>query len=114
MKKTCFNCTHFWGEIHNPNDEGDHEHNFCALHGCFLNEWHEYNDLAYADPIDLHTITNTEGLDGLVYDDLETGIANCYMFSPVDKPRFEDEWFDKHKENNDRLRKLLNEVEDEE
>lgn len=111
MKKTCFNCTYFWGEIHNPNNEGDHEHNFCALYGCFLNEWLEYIDLQYADPMDIHNISKENGLSGLIFDDLETGIANCYMFSPAEDSPISDEWFDKHKESNDKLRELLNKIE---
>ena len=85
MKRTCMNCRKYHAIL--SSDEGSfHIHNWC-------NQWNTVlNAYALADMMDYECPYNS---------DLETGDAFCYMFEPVDVPRFPDEWFDKNKAENE-------------
>ena len=85
MKKTCFNCKNFSSILCDP-DENYHIHywcrhwNVCLDHACNLADQYEYK--------------------GPYYDDFETGDAFCYMFAEREMPQFDDEWFEKNKQEN--------------
>ena len=79
MLKTCYNCSHYHTVCDSENTE-IHWHDFCSQWGKILDNfvyWNNYDLSEY----------------GIVYDDMETGLASCYMFSPLDKPFKDDEWF---------------------
>ena len=86
MRKTCFNCKQFSRTMCDP--EGDyHIHYFCRMwQTVFANHFASEDRYEYKN--------------GLVFDDLETGKAYCYMFEAREKPMYEDAWFEKNEQSN--------------
>ncbi len=89
MKKTCANCRHYCEELLNPANPAQHIHDWCFRWGreipCFaLADRYEYSQSYYSD--------------------IETGDAVCYLFEAADKPRHEDAWFNRNREENIRNR----------
>lgn len=98
MLKTCLNCSYFVPILEEPNSFY-HIHNYCSLWNktfanlqksfisSFLNDnYRELKKLKEANP----------ELNICICDDIECGLANCYMFTPNDtyedtkiKDRFE-------------------------
>lgn len=93
MLKTCYNCSHYYTVCDSENTDC-HWHDFCSQWGKIL------DNFVYWDDYDLSKY-------GIVYDDMETGLASCYMFSPLDKPFRDDEWFNKNREHNEKLQKAF-------
>lgn len=48
-----------------------------------------------------------------VWDNIEEGVSECYMFNPVQNPEHDDEWFkEHHKQNLVKLVKLQSLIDD--
>lgn len=93
MLKTCMNCAHYC-TVCDANNPNMHWHNFCSLWGKILDETKYW-------PEDLIEF-------GSVWDDFETGVAECYMFKPAKAPFKSDAWFLQNRAENNRLMKRYN------
>lgn len=89
MKKTCFNCKYYHGELCDPEKPDYHMHNWCGYWNAFIPQYGKTDKFDYQVPY---------------YDDLETGEAFCWMFEAKDAPAFEDEWFERNAHENRRNR----------
>lgn len=91
MLKTCMNCSHYHGCL---GCEGYHIHNFCDKWNVVLkhdhSELHRLLDLAVEEGIDVSEFYP-------LWDDLESGIAECHLFVPTSNPAFDDKWFEDHR-----------------
>ena len=104
MLKTCMNCSHYHGYLGEEEPSQYHIHDYCDFWQRVLK-----NDLS-----ELHTllmIAENLKIDTSefypLWDDLEEGISECYMFVPTDTPPYKDSWYRKHhKENLVKLVKL--------
>lgn len=92
MKKTCMNCTYFSGCLADESS-GLHIHNYCFAWRKELTNLYK-SDLNFVVN-DLCDLTNKV----CMYDDLETGDAYCYRFTPAN-PYNKDEFFDNNKKEN--------------
>ena len=94
MKKTCFNCEHFWNTI---TDRNKHLHYFCEAHKTLLANSKYY-------PVPSEELWEKVGID-FYYDDMETGVAECYLFEPSTNEEriLPDSWYEKNKEHNDAI-----------
>lgn len=100
MKKTCFNCKHFHGCLAEADPSQYHIHDYCEIFKTIL-------------PFDMNTEVNkfldkhwatmykaSIGCGYEVYDDKETGEANCYQYKDADKEFWPDERFEFNKKHN--------------
>ena len=85
MIHTCLNCIHYCATLCDPQDSSYHIHNWCKCRQALINTY------ALADRYEYKSI---------YHDDLETGLACCYLFEPKDKPTFPDAWFEKNRQKN--------------
>ena len=93
MKNTCYNCKHFCFELCDPKDPAKHFHYWCE-------KWERFvPDMELAGQYDYR--------GGSFFDDLQTGDAGCFMFTPLESPLHEDDWFERNKAEN-----LSNRLED--
>lgn len=103
MHKTCFNCRYFHGCLAEADPSQYHIHNYCEVFKTIL-------------PFDMDTEVNkflddhwttmckaSIGCDYGLYDDKETGEANCYQYKDADKEFWPDERFEANKKHNREL-----------
>ena len=93
MKKTCFNCRCYCISLCDKENPEYHMHDWCKY-------WQTF--------IPAYGIADQYEYNGPYCSDLETGDAFCYMFVARETPRFEDEWFEKNKQENmkSRIKKI--------
>lgn len=92
MKKTCMNCENYHGCMTDDSDSGYHFHNYCSQWNIILkaDESEIFQLLGLADELGI----NISDLFP-IWDDIESGIAECYMFTetsrsdPIDDSVFE-------------------------
>ena len=83
MKRTCLNCSHYHGCLREP-DSQYHIHDYCdamdrTMKSPMLSPICSFLDSYFADA--LLTSADSQG----AFDDIESGVAGCYRFDPVDK-----------------------------
>ena len=85
LKKTCMNCEYYRSELSDPNDTDYHFHNWCGMHGVFL-DGNKFWNLRIDEPC---------------CDDFETGDACCYLFEPANNREvIPCNWFEQNREIN--------------
>lgn len=92
MKKTCMNCKYYHNTLSDAAGGFYHIHDWCA-------QWKV--------PLKAFAMAELLGLDAPYYSDLETGIAFCYMYESAEKPAFPDEWFERNKAVNEKMKRNL-------
>ena len=103
MKKTCFNCKHFHGCLAEAGTSQYHIHDYCEIFKTILpfdmnTEVNKFLDKHWATMYKASTGCGYE-----VYDDKETGEANCYQYKDADKEFWPDERFEFNKKHNAEL-----------
>lgn len=110
MKKTCMNCDRFHGCLESSSKDGYHVHYFC-------DRWNKVLEHDLSEIFQLLTEADMLGIDVSdiypIWDDLETGMAECYLFEEGDLDKvMDDSWYESHHQENmvklTKLRALIN------
>ena len=83
MRKTCQNCFHFHSCLSEENS-WYHIHNYCDKHGKTLGFLMEHPLTRFLDSHWLDMCEANSDHDG-IYDDIECGLAGCYLFMAKDE-----------------------------
>lgn len=85
MKATCYNCKNYVDTLVNPANPEIHIHDWCR-------QWQRQ--------LDPFALAGQFEYNGNFSNDLETGDAFCYLFSPAEVPAKPDAWFAANKQEN--------------